>query len=222
MAKDNRKNDPKESIGAEILHKSRGFAVSDEKDYNITLDPEEEHFWFVAILEHQKYTSSCCKYIEEAFNGCQCYVPRKEELHVYPNRTKRMVNKYVIPRLVFVTGIDEEQAYHFAPKWPHVQIFMPDRARERTHGHVALAKINHPDMVRLQNAINGIKSADDISFTTENLAFDEQIEVVSGDLKGLEGGYYKDEGNDYLVFMLGKMGNIKVRVSIADCSLKKS
>ena len=106
------------------------------------------------------------------------------------------------------------------PKWPHVDIFLPDRARERAGGRIALAKVQHKDLVKLQNAINEVDPAD-ITFTTENLAFDEQIEVVQGGLKGLEGGYYKDGGNDYLVFMLGKLGNIKVRVHVKDCRLKK-
>ena len=63
-------------------------------------------------------------------------------------------------------------------------------------------------------------SADDVTFSPDQLQFDEQIRVVRGDLKGLEGGYYKSDDNDYLVFMLGKLGNIKVRVSIRDCALK--
>ena len=105
--------------------------------------------------------------------------------------------------------------------WPHVDLFMPDRSKERAFGRVALAKIRHKEMVNFQKAINEVESADDILFTTENLVFDEQIEVVKGGLKGLEGGYCQDSGKDYLVFMLGKLGNIKVRVSIKDCKLKK-
>ena len=210
------------SIGAETLHKSSSVAVPSD-DYNIPIDPSEDHLWFVAMLSHQKYTVDCCRYLSTAVPGqmCQCYVPSKEELHVYPNRTKRKVRKYIIPRMVFVTGLDEEQAYHLTSVCPYVDYFLPDRARERAHGHVALASIRQRDMVTLQRAIDGVVSADDISFTPADLSFDEQIEVVSGDLRGMEGGYYRSEGNDYLVFMLGKLGNIKVRVSIADCTLKK-
>lgn len=207
------------SIVTDKLHKSSGSAVPDANDYNMPLDPEEQREWFVAILSHQKYTASCCEYIKNAF-GCICYVPSKQEKHVYANRTKRTVTKFFIPRYVFVSGISEKQAYDFVPKWPHVDIFLPDRARERAGGRVALAKVQHKDLVKLQNAINEVDPAD-ITFTTENLAFDEQIEVVQGGLKGLEGGYYKDGGDDYLVFMLGKLGNIKVRVHVKDCRLKK-
>lgn len=217
----NRNKSQKESVVPQQVHKSSGSAVPDGKDYNIALDPEEHHVWFVAILQHQKYTTSCCDYIEKTLSGACCFVPSKEELHVYPNRTRRKVRKYVIPRFVFVTGITEDEAYYFVPQWTHVDLFMPDRARARTGGHVPLARITHREMLQLQKAINGSRSADDITFSTDDLKFDEQIEVVSGELRGLEGGYYKDAGNDYLVFMLGKLGNIKVRVSIADCSLKK-
>lgn len=204
------------------LHKSSGSAVPDAKDYNRQLAPDDDRTWLVAILEHQKYTASCCEYIEKTFQeqGAICYVPSKQERHVYANRTKRMVTKLIIPRLIFVTGISEEQAYYAVRDWPHVDMFMADRAKERTRGHIALAQIAHRDMVKLQNTINGIRSAEEISFTTENLAFDQQIKVVCGELRGLEGGYYKSEGTDYLVFMLGKLGNIKVRVSISDCELK--
>ena len=223
MAKVNNDNEPKsESVVPDRLHKSSGSAVPAAKDYNGPLDPEGDDFWFVAILEHQKYSVKCCEYIEKHFEqqGCTCYVPSKQEVHRYANRTKRVVTKLIIPRFIFVTGISEEQAYHFVRDWPHVDLFMPDRAREREHGHVALAKIAHRDMVKLQNAISGVRSADDIEFTTENLTFDEQIQVVCGELKGLEGGYYKTANDDFLIFTLGRLGNIKVRVAISDCSLK--
>ena len=205
------------------VHKSSGSAVPGANDYNIPLDPTEEREWLVAIMTHQKYTASCCEYIKNHFSTypCLCYVPCRQEQHVYANRTKRMVTTFFIPRFIFVSGISERQAYDFVPHWPNVDLFLPDRARERHEGHVALAKIQHRDLVKFQRAINEVVSPDDISFTTDHLAFDEQIEVVNGGLKGLEGGYYKDGGNDYLVFMLGKLGNIKVRVSVKDCRLKK-
>ncbi|MBQ8711652.1 MAG: hypothetical protein IJ551_02330 [Prevotella sp.] len=223
MAKTNTSQPEKESVVTDKLHKSSGSAVLDVKDYNRQLAPDEDKEWLVAILEHQKYTVSCCEYIEKEFQeqGCTCYVPSKQEEHRYANRTRRTVTRLIIPRFIFVSGISENQAYRFVRDWPHVEMFMPDRASKRRGGHIALARIAHGDMLKLQNAINGIKSADDIAFTTENLAFDEQIKVVSGELEGLEGGYYYTENNHFLVFTLGKLGNIKVRVSIDDCTLKK-
>ena len=223
MAEKKQNLSQKESVvPAEMLHKSSGSAVPDAKDYNIVLDPQESHVWFVAMLAHQKYTTQCCQYIENAFRhqDCRCYVPSRDELHRYPNRTKRMVRKFILPRMVFVTGIDEEQAYHFVRDWPHVDYFMPDRAKQRTHVHVPLAQISQSDLVHLQQVIQGAASADDISFTTEHLTLSDEIEVVYGDLRGLSGNYYNDAANDYLVFALGKLGNIKVKVSKKDCKLK--
>lgn len=224
MVVENTKQSKNRSVRANGLHKPSGSAVPGGKDYNVPLDPNEDNIWYVAILEHQKYTAYCCDYIEKAFTEqhCRCFVPFKDELHVYPNRTKRMVRKYIIPRLVFVTGIDERQAYDFVPQWPHVDLFMPDRARKRNGGRMALAKIEQHELVKLQHVINGIPSAEDVTFTTDDLHFDDTIEIVRGDLKGLEGGYCCDDGKDFLVVMIGKLGNIKVRVSIADCSLKKN
>ena len=214
----------KESVVTDMLHKSSGSAVPDVQAPDAPFEPEGDEVWYVAILTHQKYTALCCEYIEQKYKeqGCTCYVPCKQERHVYANRTRRMVTKYIIPRLVFVTGITEDQAYYSVRDWPHVDLFMPDRAREKTRGHIALAQISHRDMVKLQNSIRGVRSADDITFTPDQLSFDEQIKVVSGELRGLEGGYLQAAGGDYLVFMLGKLGNIKVRVSISDCVLKKN
>ena len=223
MAKETKSQQDAKSVVPGVVHKSSGSAVPAPDSFNLSLDPAESREWLVAIMEHQKYTAACCEYIRNHFGpqNCLCYVPCKQELHVYPNRTKRVVTRFIIPRFIFVSGISEEQAYGFVPKWPHVDLFLPDRARDRKGGRVVLATIQHQEMVRFQNVINEVASADDIAFTTEKLAFDEQIEVVRGGLKGLEGGYYKDGGGDSLVFMLGKLGNIKVRVSIKDCRLKK-
>ena len=213
----------KESMVTAKLHKSRGTAVPDDNLYNIPLDPGENRIWLVAILTHQKYTASCCKFIETAFSeqGCTCYVPSRRELHRYPNRTKRMVTKYILPRFIFVSGLSETQAYNFVRDWPNVDIFLPDRAKEKSAGHVALAQVSQSELVRLQRAVDGVESADDITFTTDHLTMHDNIEVVSGSLKGFSGSYYHDEGEDFLVFGLGKLGNIKVRVSIRNCALKK-
>ena len=223
MAIATKKQPPKQSVVPDKLHKSSGSAVSAVQDFNVELDPEGTNVWFVAILSHQKYTTDCCRFIENAFHNqdCRCYVPSKEEVHRYPNRTKRKVRKFVIPRMIFVTGLNEEQAYNFIPLWPHVDMFLPDRAKNRTHGHVALAQIAQKELVRLQAAIQGVASADDVSFTTENLTLEDKIEVVNGNLKGFFGNYYHDEGKDYLVFALGRLGNIKVKVSLEDCALLK-
>ena len=223
MAEKNKNLPQKESVVSNMLHKSSGSAVPSAKDYNIALDPQESNIWFVAMLAHQKYTNLCCQYIENAFRhqGCRCYVPSREELHCYPNRTKRMVRKFILPRMVFVTGIDEEQAYNFVREWPYVDYFMADRAKQRTHVHVPLAQISQHDLVRLQQVIEGAASADDITFTTDKLTLEDEIEVIYGDLRGLSGNYYHDASNDYLVFALGKLGNIQVKVSKKDCQLKR-
>ena len=222
MAKESTIQSCKTSVVPETLHKSSGSAVPGTHLCNTPLDPEGTGEWYVAILDHQKYTDTCCEYITKRFQEqhCTCYVPCKQEMHVYANRTKRMVTKYVIPRFIFVTGISENQAYTVVPEWPHVSMFLPDRARARVYGRLALAKVMHRDLLKLKHVIDNIPSADDVTFSPDQLQFDEQIKVVRGDLKGLEGGYYKSDDNDYLVFMLGKLGNIKVRVSIRDCALK--
>ena len=195
-----------------------------DEDFNVTLDPHGDNIWYAALLSHQKYTTTCCQYIENAFKeqGCRCFVPSKQELHRYPNRTKRMVRKYVIPRMIFVTGIDEEQAYNFVREWPHVDLFLPDRAKRQVRYHVPLAQIKQKDLVKLQEVIQGASSAEDVTFTTDNLTLKDEIEVVYGDLRGLSGYYYHDVDQDYLVFALGKLGNVKVKVSKKDCTLRQN
>ena len=132
-----------------------------------------------------------------------------------------MVRKFIIPRMVFVTGLSEEQAYHFVREWPYVDIFLPDRAKkERAHRHVPLARISQRELVKLQRVIQGASSADDITFTTDHLTLDDEIEVAYGDLRGLSGNYFHDADSDYLVFALGRLGNVKVKVSKRDYILK--
>jgi transcription antitermination factor NusG len=223
MAKEVKNQTDMGSVVTDTLHKSSGSAVPGAQDLNFTLDPDADQTWFAAMLSHQKYTSFCCEYIQQAFRHqqCRCFVPSKEELHRYPNRTKRMVRKFIIPRMVFVTGLSEEQAYHFVREWPYVDIFLPDRAKkERAHRHVPLARISQRELVKLQRVIQGASSADDITFTTDHLTLDDEIEVAYGDLRGLSGNYFHDADSDYLVFALGRLGNVKVKVFKKDCILK--
>ena len=96
---DEAKISPSGSVGAEV-HKPSGSAVPDRK-------------WFVALLTHQKYTDTCVAFLSKtpATASWETYIPRKKVLHVYPNRTKRMVDRYFIPRMLFISGMDENVAY---------------------------------------------------------------------------------------------------------------
>lgn len=210
------------SMGATV-HKSSGSAVPNDIPNEATFQGDETREWLVILLTHQKYTKTCCKFLAEhaTTQDCEVYVPCRNEKHVYPNRTTRVVTKYVIPNIVFVTGLTEAKAYHFVPECPYINIFLPDRARAKTDGRVALAKIHEREIRQLRTAIKNVERLDDIEMVADQLTFSDEIEVVGGQLTGMAGNYYTREGKDFLVFSVGKLGNVMVRVDKKLCKLKK-
>jgi len=180
--------------------------------------------WFVALLTHQKYTDSCVNLLAKspATASWNIYVPRKKVLHVYPNRTKRKVDRYFIPRMVFVSGMAENDAYEHVRNNPYIELFLPERALPRTAaGRLQLAQVPDRDLERLRQAIEAAAAEDDIEITKENLTSDSVIEVCDGNLAGLYGNYVNDADNHFLCFALGRLGNIKVKVDIKRCILHK-
>lgn len=191
---------------------------------NLTADTSTGRTWFVALLTHQKYTDSCVNFLEKspATAAWDVYVPRKKVLHVYPNRTKRKVDRYFIPRMLFVSGISENDAYEHVRHNPYIELFLPERALPRTAaGRLQLAQVPDRDLERLRQAIEAAAAEDDIEITKENLTSDSVIEVCDGHLAGLYGNYVNDADNHFLCFALGRLGNIKVKVDIKRCILHK-
>ena len=207
---DEAKISPSGSVGAEV-HKPSGSAVPDRK-------------WFVALLTHQKYTDTCVDYLSKspATATWETYIPRKKVLHTYANRTKRMVDRYFIPRMLFISGMEETVAYEHVRHNPYIELFLPERAMPRTTaGRLKLAQVPDRDIQRLRQAIAGIVSEDDIELTKEKLTSDSVIEVRDGELAGLFGNYVQDADNHFLCFALGRLGNVKVKVDIKRCTLHK-
>lgn len=200
---------PSGSVGA--LHKPSGSAVPGRQ-------------WFVALLTHQKYTDTCVEYLSKspATASWETYIPRKKVLHVYPNRTKRMVLCYFIPRMLFISGMEEQVAYDHVRTNPYIELFLPERAMPRTTaGRLKLAQVADRDIERLRKAIEGVANEDDIVLTKETLTSDSVIEVRDGALAGLFGSYVQDADNHFLCFALGRLGNVKVKVDIKHCTLHK-
>ena len=207
---DEAKSSPSGSVGADV-HKPSGSAVPDRK-------------WFVALLTHQKYTDTCVAFLNKtpATAAWETYIPRKKVLHVYPNRTKRMVDRYFIPRMLFITGMDENVAYEHVRNNPYIELFLPERAMPRTAvGRLKLAQVPDRDLERLRLAIAGAATEDDLELTKDSLTSDSVIEVRDGQLAGLYGSYVQDSDNHYLCFALGRLGNVKVKVDIKHCTLHK-
>ena len=180
--------------------------------------------WFVALLTHQKYTDSCVNFLAKNTETASwnVYVPRKKVLHVYPNRTKRKVDRFFIPRMLFVSGMEEKEAFEHVRNNPYIEMFLPERALPRTDaGRLQLAQVPDSDMVRLRQAIEAAAAEDDIEITKENLTSDSVIEVCDGNLAGLYGNYVNEADNHFLCFALGRLGNVKVKVDIKRCILHK-
>lgn len=180
--------------------------------------------WFVALLTHQKYTDSCVNFLAKNTETASwnVYVPRKKVLHVYPNRTKRKVDRFFIPRMLFVSGMEEKEAFGHVRNNPYIEMFLPERALPRTDaGRLQLAQVPDADLERLRRTIEALAEEDDLEITKERLTSDSVIEVCDGNLAGLYGNYVNEADNHFLCFALGRLGNVKVKVDIKRCILHK-
>ena len=206
------------TVGA-MLHKSEADACAMPND--VEVDEQDGRKWYIAIVPQRRNMSYCRTYFTKA--GFKAYIAGKKKQTKYSNRSKYESFQIIIYGVVFVrtTYKDLDGLWKGCP---YIRTFLYDRAKSSDvqTGHRPFATIPQHEMARLQEAVDKVLSLDDIEFTTEQLTTDSKIKVVNGNLKGMYGNYYRDMKGDFLVFSVGDLGNIKVKVQIKDCKLDAS
>lgn len=161
-----------------VLHKDSGFAV-----------PKAKTQWFIAECKPTKEGTIRTMLQNDDY---EVYVASRTEMKVYKSRNRRLKETVMIPGKVFVRT-DEAKLMNIMLTYSSVWRFMIDR----TTSDRKYAFVPENEMQQLQYMLGNAENP--VLITADSLKVDQKVEVVRGALTGLEGWFYKEGHNSYVV-----------------------
>lgn len=213
---------PTEAIGA-TLHKSQGGAlpspslsssphnplqVSCASAFHAEVPPS---YWHAALVK-RNYERLCRDQLANL--GHETYLASQKETHIYRNRTRREVEKIIIPNIVFIR-IPGHQTLPVMKSCSLIQGFLRNRAAQLGHyGQPPLAIIPDQQMKLLQFMLYHAEQP--VNFTNQPLHLGDRIRVTRGQLAGLEGQVLREGKNAYIVVSLDILGSAITSIALTD------
>ena len=187
----------KAQVSPATLHKGSSFAVENSKErwYIAECKPTKEKT-IRTLLEKAKYRVFVASRIEET---------------IYKSRNRYKKEKIVIPGKVFV-HTEADKLMNIMLEYPSVHRFMINRAAEGN----PYAYVPVHEMEQLQYILGYADNP--VLLTTVNLKVEQKVKVMRGPLAGLEGWFYKEGLNSYVVIkvMMGIKHYVYTEVSLND------
>lgn len=170
-----------------------------------------EKKWFVAIVKNNT-EKSVAKKLQES--GYECYVPFQEEHRIWKNGRRAIVERVVIPAIVFINCT--ETIRRELVSLPYIIRFMINRASTSPNGvSKSLAIIPDAQMKRLMFMVGNSDAP--ISFSNIPYKKGDIVRVIRGKLAGLEGEVKTvDDKHSELIVNLDFLGNARLTIETID------
>lgn len=166
--------------------------------------------WFVAIV-NPRHEKSVAERLED--HDCTAYVATQRELHVWKNGRRKMVDRVVIPSVVFVKCTESVRKEIVA--LPFILRFMVNRSCSPGSLSRPVAVIPDEQIARLRFMLG--QSDMPVDFVPTVFRVNDNVRVIRGYFSGLTGEIMKDsDGSHVLVVGLSILGGAVVHVSPQD------
>lgn len=173
--------------------------------------------WFVAIVNNNTEKS-----VQERLGklGYESFVAKQSVMRVWKNGRKSMVDKVVIPSLVFVKCTEKERREIVTQ--PYINRFMTNRAAAQVEGFskpLAVIPQNQMDTLRFMLGQSDVP----VSFIDMPFKEQDKVVVIRGALKGVEGEViHVSEGKSDVVVRIDLIGIAKMTIDSMDLERIKS
>lgn len=180
---------------------------------------DNRQYWFVAVVRPNN-ERSCCDRLENMFKvdgqktiDFETYLPLHKELHVWRNGRKKMIERNLCPKYIFIR-CTEPVRKSLKIQAPFINRFLINRsASPDEHGRYPFAYV--PDD---QMAILKIVAADPNIYATidpRKLEVGMKVRVIAGSLKDVEGYIYENpDGRTSLVIWIDSLGCAKIDIPL--------
>lgn len=166
--------------------------------------------WYVAVVNsrHEKAAA-------ENLNsfGYDCYVATQQELRIWKNGRRKMVDRVVIPSVVFVRCT--EKIRREIVTLPFINRFMVNRTAETGTLNKPAAVIPDVQIRRLQFMLG--QSEEPVQFEPTLYRVNDTVRVIRGHLKGLEGEIkLNSDGTHVLTIGIAMLGGATIKINPLD------
>lgn len=161
-------------------------------------------YWFIAMVKNNTEKSVAEKFKKM---GLECYVPIQKEYRKRKDGRKVIVDRVIIPTVVFVYCSEAERISIL----PFVNRFMTDRSLVKNKGDKCLAVVPDVQIRTLQFMVGNSDTPVTFSATSYNVG--DRVRVIRGNLAGLEGlVYVRDTNHSEIVIGLDFLGNARLTI----------
>lgn len=166
--------------------------------------------WFVAIVNsrHEKAVRDKLQDI-----NFESYVATQKELRVWNNGRRKIIDRVVIPSVVFVKCTDIERRN--IVNLPYINRFMVNRTAHSGGLNRPVAVISDAEIEKLKFMLGQTERP--VEFAPTIFRVNDNVRVIRGNLRGLEGEIKKNsDGTHTLVVSLSLLGGATVFIEPHD------
>lgn len=166
--------------------------------------------WFVAIVNsrHEKLVAEKLQ-----TTGIETYVATQKEMRVWANGRRKIVDRVVIASMVFVKCAEQQRRQ--IVNMPYVNRFLVNRATDSGGLNKPVAVIDDAEIRKLKFMLG--KSDSPIEFAPTEFHVQDNVRVIRGSLRGLEGEIrVNSDGTHTLVVSFSLLGGATVHIQPQD------
>lgn len=172
--------------------------------------------WFVAVVGYNTE-----KVVRERLEKAryECYVASQKTVNVWKNGRKSVVDKVIIPSLVFVKCTEQERRQ--VVTLPYINRFMTNKAAGTPDGLAKPSAVVPQSQIDLLRFMLG-QSDVPVTFVDAPFKVNDRVVVIRGGLKGIQGEVIKvDEGKSDVIVRIDLIGAAKMTIDSIDLELVK-
>lgn len=156
--------------------------------------------WFVAIVNSRHEKSIAEKLLEI---NIVSYVATQKEMRLWKNGRRKLIDRVVIPSMVFVKCTEEQRRSIVA--LPYINRFMVNRTVDTKGLNKPVAVISDPEIQKLKFMLG--QTDYQIEFVPTVFRTHDNVRVIRGSLRGLEGEIQNNpDGTHCLVVSIPILG----------------
>ena len=166
--------------------------------------------WFVAIVNsrHEKSVAEKLTGI-----GLETYVATQKEMRVWANGRRKIVDRVVIPSMVFVRCTEKERRQ--IVNLPYINRFLVNRSADSGGLNKPVAVIGDAEIRKLKFMLG--QSDSPVEFLPTAFRVNDSVRVIRGSLRGLEGEIRENsDGTHTLLVSLTLLGGATVHIQPQD------
>lgn len=169
--------------------------------------------WFVAIVNPRHEKAIAEKLTTE---GVENYVAIQQEMHLWRNGRRRMIDRVVIPAVIFIRCTERER--RTVVTLPYINRFMVNRTAETGGLNKPVAVIPDPQIDKLKFMLG--QTDHRVEFTPEPFRIHDTVRVLRGSLCGLTGTIMANsDGTHSLLVSVPLLGGATIHID--PCEVEK-